>query len=212
MNNFSNRGNRGMKKGKILMVVLMLLLVSAATNAGAALIDFESVAQGTYSSLVFPDVTITYTGGSGNFDVTDSGNPGSPISGNAILSWFQHHGTEPFKAVFNISVNAVSIGVGDFGADDDETYLAAYDSANNLLASDYYYNPADYYGGDYLSVSSSSSIAYVLFWEEGSYPGAVAWDNLSYSNNGPTVPEPSTFILVGAGLVGVGLLRKRFSR
>jgi len=37
-------------------------------------------------------------------------------------------------------------------------------------------------------------------------PGLAKF-NVSF---GTPIPEPSTFLLVGAGLVGVGLLRKRF--
>jgi hypothetical protein len=210
-----------MKKEKVIvivavliMAVLQLSLVLVATKASASFYDFDSLAVGTYSNILLPDATLSYTKGYLNhFDVINA-NPGPPISGNALFSYSHHQGPDPFLVVFSYtsSIHYVSIGVGDYGADDDEAFLAAYDSSGNLLDSDYYYNPAGYYGGDYLSVSSSSRIAYAKFWEEGSYAGAVYWDNLSFSNNGPTVPEPSTFILVGAGLVGVGLLRKKFSR
>ncbi len=60
-------------------------LALAASGAGAATIDFNATPTGNYSSLTFGDATITYTGGTGTFDVTDA-SPGAPIDGRSIIS------------------------------------------------------------------------------------------------------------------------------
>jgi hypothetical protein len=53
------------------------------------------------------------------------------------------------------------------------------------------------------------------------YPGLLTGNNADFyrlvgnalvDSQQAKVPEPSTFLLLGAGLVGVGLLRKRFKR
>ena len=50
------------------------------------------------------------------------------------------------------------------------------------------------------------TIAYVKFWDAEPYPGAVYWDNASYT---PVVPEPETYALMGLGLAAVGLMARR---
>ena len=181
-------------------------LALVASAAGAATIDFEATPTGTYSSLAIGDVTFTFTGGNGDFDVVDSGDPGAPIAGHALISFFQNPGAEPFMATFANGASAFTIGVGDFGADEDNDYLEAYDASGNLLDSDYYFNPAGNYGGGYLTVSSDVTIAYVKFWDAEPYPGAVYWDNASYT---PVVPEPETYALMGLGLAAVGFMARR---
>lgn len=190
---------------------IAMCVVAVAGSLGASTIDFEGVSLGTKSSLLFPDVTITYTGGNGNFDVVDA-SPGPPISGHSLLSFFDNPGPSPFRATFNIlGVRMFQIGVGDFDADEDHTHLAVYSAGNVLLGSADYINPASTFGGDYLTVNTSADIAYALFWEDGTNSGAVYWDNLSYS--GSAVPEPSSFVsfLIGiAGLAAFG--RNRISK
>jgi len=188
--------------------------LAASMFCGAAYatsIDFESVAIGTYNVLNFADLSITYTGGNGNFQVVDA-SPGAPISGHSLISYFDNPGAAPFLVTFNGSANVTdfSIGVGDYNADEDNTYLEAFDANWNSLGSDYYYNPAPTMGGDYLSVASSSPIKYVKFWDADPYAGAVYWDNLSY--NASPVPLPAAAWLFGSALAGMGLIGKVRSR
>jgi hypothetical protein len=186
---------------------ILILVVLSALAAGATTIDFESNPVGTYTSLVFPEVVITYTGGTGEFQVYGS-SPGPPLAGHNIISSYNNPGPAPFRADFLVGgITHVMIAVGDYNADVDNSYLAVYDAADNLLATDYYMNPAPTYGGGFLEVFTATPIAYALFWDEEPFPGAVYWDNLTFE--GGVIPEPGTFVLAGGALVALALLRLR---
>jgi len=193
---------------KMALSAIAAAAVFASGAATAGVIDFESVSTGTYSSVTDQGVTFTYLGGTGDFDVTASGSPGWPISGNALISFFQQgESNAPFKATMAGGFSAFAIGGGDYNADDDEYYLEAYDSFDSLLDSDYLYVDETVYGGGMVSVSSATPIAYVLFWEDGTYPGAVYWDNAEFT--AAAVPEPQSWALMGLGLAGLAAFARR---
>lgn len=193
---------------KKIFAVLAGMLISTV-GSFAAVINFDSTAPGSYSVLNYGPVSITYGGGSGTFEVT-GGTPNDGFAdGNALLSWFTNPGPAPFIVTFAGGTSSVSISVTDFvPSDDDLVFLEAYSAADVLLDSDTFLIPESG-PGRVLSVSSIVPIAYVKFYETDSFAGAVYWDYLTYeSRSTPEVPEPSTVILVGAGLLGTTLFRR----
>ena len=187
-----------MKKLAI-FILANLLVAGLAVGAQAVVIEFESVAIGGYASINISGVTFTNVYGSLSID---NQSPGPPISNHCLGTGGSQE--NPFIATFAIPALFVKVGVGDYNGDVDNTYLEAYDASDNLLASDYYQNPASRYGGDYLSISSLIPISYVKFFDAEPYPGAVYWDNFEYT----PVPLPGAVWLLGSSLLGLVGWRK----
>jgi hypothetical protein len=191
-----------------LALALSVALGTAGSAVAATTIDFESTSTGTYSVLTYGAVTINFLGGSGTFNV-DNQTPGPPISNHNLISYFTNPGSGSFQATFAGGASSVSIGMGDFNADDDEGHLRAYDSSNNLLDTDSILVAASTFGGGTMTVSSSTAIARVEWNETGSFAGAVYWDNLTYEAATPAVPEPETYALMALGLAFTGFVARR---
>jgi len=192
---------------KLAPALALALTLGTAGSAMAATIDFESTAVGTYSALVFGDVSISFLDGDGNFEVQNQ-TPAPPPTGHMLISYFTNAGSGSFQATFAGGANQVSIDVSDYSpSDDDEVFLRAYDAFDNLLDSAFFVIPAEG-PGTTLSVSSATSIARVEWNETGSFAGAVYWDNLSYTSS-DAVPEPATWAMMLLGFAGVGSVVRR---
>jgi len=103
---------------KLSVSKLALALIAALGTAGSAMaapttIDFESTALGTYSSLSYGPVTVSFLAGDGTFEVQNQ-NPGPPVSDHVLISFFTNAGPGSFQATFAGGVNSVSIGVNNF--------------------------------------------------------------------------------------------------
>ncbi len=94
----------------------------------------------------------------------------------------------------------------------------------------FYYNDALYLNGprvDYWGLLFSDNTTELNIWNNGNYPLYSAWlgtqsgwpsqnNDVSFTAQDPTppstVPEPSTFLLFGAGIAGVVFSRKRMKK
>lgn len=189
-------------------IIGVLALLGLSSTASAVVINFDSIAPGTYDettfSSMFADVSFDNTGGSA-FDVENCTLLADFTCGNAVLNSPYNTTGNSTIATFDYLVNSVSVTLGDYDQDADNLYLYAYDSSNNLIASDFFANPASSTSGHTLSVTGPN-IAYVEYYGVGVNNNSVYWDNLSFN---ASVPEPAALGLLGIGLLGLYFTQRK---
>lgn len=197
---------------KRFIITCLFVAISLITNnASATTISFDDLSapamfSGTdpltdeYASLgvIFSGPVNGYGGAvlalAGNFGV-------NPHSGSNFLAFNREgYAVDPETLTFTSLVNSVSIFAAG-GRAEDTFIMRAFDSSRNLLATDTVLTQ----GWDLLSVFSATGIKYVDLIQQGD--NAFVYDDLSFS--AAAVPEPSTFLLFGLGLLGAGLLRRK---
>lgn len=195
---------------KLIGILSVMLLLLGVGSAGATVIDFESFATGTVigGSGVFSD--LEFSAGSNDVLRAVAQIPGPEFSGRMSAASFPFTHDTPFRADFLISgVNSVSVVMGDYNADADNLFVRAYNSSNVLLNEATYFLPGAVYGGPTMTVVGTD-IAYVVFGSTGEYANSVFFDNFTYNATNNAVPEPTTLLLFGLGLIGLaGLKRKK---
>jgi hypothetical protein len=200
---------------------MFLAALCLSSSSGAVLIDFDSMAigniDGTHIGPSAPD-GVTITASDGSAYVANGNRYGYGfISPNNAVTDTGFVVSNPLTFTFDKAWSKVSFYGGDSGGDLDRFWVDAYDSSNNLLATvdtgwfgGNPIDPSNYMVDNYfVMLSGLGGIQKVVVRDVQNF--GILIDNLEYSN-GPAVPEPSTFLLFGAGLAGAALLRKKFRK
>ncbi|MDT7044024.1 PEP-CTERM sorting domain-containing protein [Candidatus Nitronereus thalassa] len=207
---------RGISRMKLAIAAGSLLaLFGIASTASALTIDFEGLgANVNIENVNLGGVAISIAGSA---EVrTSVGTPGGPLTGSRAIVGNPGTHANPFVGQFlgalAGNVNFVSIALGDFGADSDNLYLRAYNSANGLIGTDFDFLPSGENGGRILSLSVAG-IDRIEFGSTGAFENSVLADNLTFEwgtlpNTNPT-PEPSSIVLLGSGLAGIIVWRRK---
>ena len=204
-----------MKITGLLAAASLVLAIPAAANA-SILFDFDSVATGTYGTVTqtVSGLTASITSASGSIKVEPAG-PIPGISGQVLINYFT--GSGKFTADFSSAVNDVSITGGDYGADTDHIFLAAFSGlggTGTFLGS---ITSAGCCAGSSPGSATVSLIASgiksVQFYTGAGdpFPGSVYFDNLKVGAlAGGGVPEPASWAMMLLGFGGIGaLIRNR---
>lgn len=192
---------------------LAMAAVSSNSSAATTSIDFD----GTGAPCCFVDttpltnfyagqgVTFSGAGGSGGSILNLSGGFGfNARSGSDFLAFNTSVGTGSIQ-VMTFSNAASSVSIWANNNDFNRFTLEAFDVNNISLDLD----SVDAGQGWQELTVSGAGIAYVHL--SGAFPGAWAYDDLSFSDDRQSVPEPGSLALVGLGLAAFALRKRKTS-
>ena len=193
----------------------LVALFGMASTASALTIDFEGFGVGVdIDGINLGGVEISIPGSA--IVVTASAVPGGPLTGNRDIIGDPSSQPNPYVGQFlgamAGNVNFVSIALGDFGADVDNIFLRAYNSLNVLIGTATDSLPSSLIGGKTLSLNVAG-IDHIEFGSTGDFPNSVYADNLTFEwealPNANPVPEPTSMLLLGSGLAGIIVWRRK---
>jgi len=192
-----------MKIYKYYLFSLIIILYNQISSASVISIDFTQYQYGTaitnqyidsgviFSGLRNPEVFIgaaSFGNGSNRTGLTHSITDSSPGAVNGISAYFLN----PIIAI-DVDVHANRIG--------SSLLMEVYDVSGALLTQHSYYM-ADYFKG-HASVLFSKEVSRIKWISSEPNDTPVAIRNLSYTDT-VSVSEPTTIILLGLGLIGIG--------
>lgn len=166
--------------------------------SGSTLIDFESVAAGDYASFNTNGVTFS---GDNSSTLTVCTGCGGGVFGDTGKSLNNRNGNN-FTITFDNLVSAWGIQGGAFNVG--WSYIA-YDSSHNVLLNDTFANSCC---GPFFDGIAANGIKSINLISNGDW---VVFDNMKYVSQGSSssVPEPATVSLIGLGLAGMAIRRRK---
>lgn len=201
-----------MRKSMVMATLAAGVLFATAANAtqvvsasdpalsGGTVVDFESTPAGTGTPLTVGNVTFGGSGWSVDNDWIGQYN-------SRGINHLANGQSRSPRLTFTFAKPVSSLGFL-WGASDSSWTLRAYGSDNNLLESFTLPVTGSSNDGEFYGLSDAG-IASATLTTDG-YGDWVFVDNFTYAGDGSaSVPEPSTLLLLGAGLAGVGFLRRR---
>lgn len=170
---------------------------------GSTVIDFESPAAGTYTTLTLSGVTFTPDGN--NLMWVDSAYIGQ-YNNFGTQSLHNNYDPQSFNTL-TINFNGTTSGFGFFwGASDTAWTLTAYDSANNPIESFVLPITGPSNAGDFVGLLDSGIARATLSGTGGDY---IFIDNFEFNGSSSSTPEPGSLLLLGSGLVAVASVFRR---
>ena len=221
----------------LIIIVSVLLLGFSGQNASATLITFDDVASGTNINTQYSGIGVTFgcfngTTASnmctGNAYAVATSLANSAPNVISLTSSFSGVLTDErygyFKASFSSLVGSVSIDAKAvlppeyLGATTNKPFLQALGSGGAWLGTVEY--TASVYGETWQTLTithSTNDIAFIAFssFSSSGHPVYGMFDNLNFSTvttgggGGTPVPEPSTLLLLGSGILGFGFFARK---
>jgi hypothetical protein len=206
-------------KKLIVILSVFVLAISLAGTASAISVDPDAHPVGTNISNLFSGVTLSSIGlgFDGDSDAAIyainplvwaepySASTGSLVFGTNDTTFphlFGGIGNAQLRIDFGVLVTVVTLdGISNDASD--TTMLQAYDSSNTLIDT---YTTAALSTSQFETMKVAGNIAYVI--ASGVSGSSVGFDNLNYNS----VPEPTTMLLLGLGLIWVAGVRRKFKQ
>lgn len=182
-------------------------VLSAPSVASAVFVDYTTIANGNYLSVALGGTTVTGSAGITSADYAGFRGLGVTGGGSNVSLDVNEKMTIDFaQLVSNVSLQLVDINpVGNVTFS-----FHAFNGLADLGSFDFPYAVSAPQTYDLTSlVNGLYMTSFTIEVEQPSPPLGLQIQGVSFDPASAPVPEPSTFILLGAGLAGVAYLRKK---
>ncbi|MEJ6389011.1 PEP-CTERM sorting domain-containing protein [Gymnodinialimonas ulvae] len=196
----------------IAAAVVAFCAMGGAAQASTVSLDFESFGGFYDADFDFGGVSFQAGEPGQQMQVGSFGANGPGQSGNTLRAAVPPFGGFPRGGAFGgtflgSTVSALSLVAGDSGGDLDIFNLQAFDASGNLLD-----ETGEVSGNSAVALSVSGSGIASFFLSIGDRPdnnGSSFVDNVSFTQEVAPVPLPASLALLGAGVLGLGLVARR---